>query len=302
MSSIFYNPEIFNNYSALDLIAMPISTMQQPELLLYFSHVKFTSISLFGLKLDLSANVNVAVEYIATPAHIVFKAITFSYLILMSICLLMPTAYLAQKDSALNIEYNTVTLFAECEKELFSVEDLLYLFLLFGFLVLSYFGFLFLFMSVEYSEILFLLFAAPIIVFSLILIPLNLIFDFGLTFIMYLRGASTSSSICLELIYDYIGVIAFFTRLIVQFIRIILMFIVFFMMHKAVIHFYFPERVFMFSSQTFSSIVQTENTHINYIFLLCMFILVKVGYWCFELMHALFILIVQFLAFFVIVF
>ena len=70
---------------------------------------------------------------------------------------------------------------------------------------------------------------------SLIFIPLNLLSDFGLLFLLYLRGASNTASFFFELAYDYIGVVAFFTRLVVQFVRLILMFVVYTMMHDTVL-------------------------------------------------------------------
>jgi hypothetical protein len=64
--------------------------------------------------------------------------------------------------------------------------------------------------------------------------PVNLLFDFGLLFVLYLRGSSNTSSFLAELGYDYIGIIAFFTRLVVQFVRLVLMFVVYCMMHDTV--------------------------------------------------------------------
>jgi Na+/proline symporter len=44
----------------------------------------------------------------------------------------------------------------------------------------------------------------------LIGVPLNLLYDFGAFFLLYLRGVSTTKVLLFELAYDYIGVIAFF--------------------------------------------------------------------------------------------
>jgi hypothetical protein len=72
------------------------------------------------------------------------------------------------------------------------------------------------------------------IFYFIVLIPFNLLYDFGFFFVAYLRGASNTSSLFFEFVYDYIGVIAFFTRLLVQFVRLILMFVVYCMMHDTV--------------------------------------------------------------------
>jgi hypothetical protein len=64
----------------------------------------------------------------------------------------------------------------------------------------------------------------------------NLIFDFGALFVAYLRGVvNTFSFFFFEVIYDYTGVAAFFTRLFVQAVRIILTFVVYCTMHDEVI-------------------------------------------------------------------
>jgi hypothetical protein len=66
-------------------------------------------------------------------------------------------------------------------------------------------------------------------------LPLNLLFDFGLSFLVFLRGGSASSSFILEVIFDYIGILAFFIRLTVQLVRLLVMFFIFSVMHDAVV-------------------------------------------------------------------
>jgi len=79
----------------------------------------------------------------------------------------------------------------------------------------------------------------------IILIPFNLLYDFGLFFLAYLRGSSNTSSLFFECVYDYIGIIAFFTRLIVQFVRLILMFVVYCLMHDTVMLQVFSQKNFL---------------------------------------------------------
>jgi hypothetical protein len=134
-----------------------------------------------------------------------------------------------------DIEYSSANLSAEAEKELFSVDDATCLFLLLFFVFASYFGFFAVVVDINYVEFLTFFASLPFVALTLLLMPVNLLFDFGLLFVAYLRGVANTSSFFFELVYDYIGIAAFFTRLAVQFVRLILMFVVYCMMHDTVV-------------------------------------------------------------------
>lgn len=141
-----------------------------------------------------------------------------------------------------DVDYSIANMSAEAEKELFAIDDATCLFLLLFFMFVSYFGFFAIVVDVNYMEFLSFFASVPFVVLILLLMPCNLIFDFGTLFVAYLRGVANTSSFFFELVYDYIGVAAFFTRLFVQFVRIILMFVVYCMMHDAVILHVIPLR------------------------------------------------------------
>ena len=63
----------------------------------------------------------------------------------------------------------------------------------------------------------------PAAALGLALVPVSILYDFGICFVAYLRGVANTSSFFFELLYDYVGVVAFISRLLVQFIRIALM-------------------------------------------------------------------------------
>jgi len=100
----------------------------------------------------------------------------------------------------------------------------------------------------------------------IIFIPFNLLFDFGLFFIAYLRGSSNTSSLFFECVYDYIGVIAFFTRLIVQFVRLILMFVVYCLMHDTVMLQVFSQKNFLLNDSFFEDLnsIQSNGYSISF--------------------------------------
>lgn len=63
---------------------------------------------------------------------------------------------------------------------------------------------------------------------TILTIPVRLLWDFGLAFGMYVRGAASSSNLVVEAFFDIIGVIIIFTRFVVQNIRFLLVFVAFF--------------------------------------------------------------------------
>lgn len=63
---------------------------------------------------------------------------------------------------------------------------------------------------------------------TILTIPVRLLWDFGLAFGMYVRGAASSSNLVVEAFFDIIGVVIIFTRFIVQNIRFLMVFVAFF--------------------------------------------------------------------------
>jgi hypothetical protein len=66
------------------------------------------------------------------------------------------------------------------------------------------------------------------IMITILTIPVRLLWDFGLSFAMYVRGAASSKNLIVEAFFDVIGVIIIFTRFIVQNIRFLMVFVAFF--------------------------------------------------------------------------
>lgn len=69
----------------------------------------------------------------------------------------------------------------------------------------------------------------------MISIPVKLLIDMGAAFLMYIRGASNSSNLITELVFDTIGVIIVFTRFILQNIRLVLVFLAYFELFEWVV-------------------------------------------------------------------
>lgn len=201
-----------------------------------------------------------------------------------------------------DVDFTVSSLSSEAEKELFSIDDATSLCLTLFFFFGVYFGFFLVNCLLPYSEGMSFLLPMPFVLVSLILVPVNLVFDFGLLFVAYLRGASNTSSIFFELVYDYIGVAAFFTRLVVQFVRIVLMIVVYMMMCETVLLNYAPSRSFVAGDSFMDELSCLCPTIDSVSYFLVVVLPARLGYWLYEVLHTFFVVTVQFMAFFTIVF
>lgn len=208
----------------------------------------------------------------------------------------------AKEEWAADVEQAISNTTVEAEKEIFAADDAVYLFLGFIFIFGAYFGFLALSGTTNASEATFFFWALPLVVASLIFIPINLLSDFGLLFLLYLRGASNTASFFFELAYDYIGVVAFFTRLVVQFVRLILMFVVYSMMHDTVMlqlvaHWFLPA-----GDSFYDEIMNIQFTSGSISYFLTVALPCRLSYWTYEVIHTFFVVTAQLAAFFTIAF
>jgi len=93
-------------------------------------------------------------------------------------------------------------------------------------------------------ELIFVFYLFPLLYFIIVGIPSFLIYDFGIFFLIYLKGVGSSSIIIFELLFDYIAVIIFYTRIIVQGVRLVLMLFTYISMHDLVLFFSFNQKNF----------------------------------------------------------
>lgn len=207
-----------------------------------------------------------------------------------------------QEEGAVDMEFSVTNLTIEAEKELFAVEDAKYAVIIFIAFFSTYFGISLCVLGPTWNAAFFFFGLVPLTLFLVFGMPCNLLYDFGLLMSLYLRGASNTKYYFFELIYDYIGIIAFFTRLIVQFVRIGLIFVVYCMMHDTVVlqgisyHFipvgdsFLGEIAAMsFNAHSISYYLVTVLPH-------------RLLYWGYEVVHTFFVATAQFAAFFTIAF
>lgn len=116
----------------------------------------------------------------------------------------------------------------ESEEELGSLDDsftVIFLFLIvFGWFFCLSLSYSFLF----YSQLTLFGVGAVILISFILLTPFSTLIDFGVAFTTYIRGASSSSNLIVECVFDIIGTLVVFTRFVVQNIRFVLIFFAYF--------------------------------------------------------------------------
>ena len=133
-------------------------------------------------------------------------------------------------------------------------------------------------------------------------IPTFLIFDFGIFFLAYLRGVGDKSNFFYELMFDYIAVIIFYTRILVQGIRLVLMLFTYASMHDLVLFFYFGNGFFFCLDDVSSNFLNNFTSLDSFSYFFFFKIIGIIFYWIYEILHTFFVVTVQFSAFFAIVF
>jgi len=190
----------------------------------------------------------------------------------------------------------------ESEKEITSYDDIVLALIV----IIYIFGWYFYvncwsIMSVM-PELVLVFYLFPGLYFVIIGIPTFLMWDFGIFFLAYLRGIGPSPVLVFELVYDYIAVIIFYTRILVQGVRLVLMLFTYISMHDLIVFFSFSQKIF-FGSEMFMEELSSLNITLDTLSYFILFSLPgKFIYWIYEILHTFFVVTVQFIAFFAIVF
>jgi hypothetical protein len=96
-------------------------------------------------------------------------------------------------------------------------------------------------------EIGFLFYLFPGLYFIILGMPTAILYDCGIYFVTYLRGVGKTYVITVETVFDYIQVLIFYTRIMVQGVRLVMMLGVFAGCHEFVMFFSIPQKAFISS-------------------------------------------------------
>lgn len=193
---------------------------------------------------------------------------------------------------------NSLTI--ESEEEIASVDDTVVLLVVIFFIFGWFFFFNYLNILTFLGEVMFIFLFLPLLMYILFLIPIYLLFDYGMHFLTYLRGAGSTSSLFMEFIYDCIAFLAFFIRLSVQNVRLLLITLTFFSLYEFIL-FFVNINWFNSNFEQLDKLISASNgMQTSYYYFL--YVINKLIYWIYELLHTFFVTIAQFVAFFAMVF
>lgn len=203
-------------------------------------------------------------------------------------------------ESTMDSDYLISAMTVESEEEIASVDDLslgLYLLVfLFGWYFYMNGSFILSFLP----EVAVIFYNLPTLGYLIIFVPLLLLYDFGIFFLSYLRGSSSTLSLMMELLYDYIAIAAFFIRLLVQNVRILLMIFVYFSFYEYVQFYAYMDFAF-FNYETFWEFKDYNSSEFSSFYFLLNLANYAI-YLIYELLHTFFVVTAQFTAFFAMVF
>jgi len=277
--SRYFHPELyFVNDSVVNTLVLP-----------YTSHILF------------SMKNNIMTESYMSPVFLLINLFINAYIILLLIVFFFSYYNNSSKDeNTVDQDYLVAAMTVEAEEEIASIDDMAVSLFLLVFIFSWFFYTNSIFILSNIPEIAVLFYNIPFLYYMIILIPTGLMYDFGIHFAAYLRGASSTASFAMELLYDYIAVGAFYIRLLVQNVRLILMTLVFFSLYECILVFV------SFTSWVGNNEVLWEtntNNHTNYS---SYYYLIRIPsqlvYWIYELLHTFFVVTAQFVAFFAMIF
>lgn len=240
---------------------------------------------------DLIANINqyfiiINVFTLFTKQFYFLTYILNYYIIMFLLFLIFSFSLLRWQLFSAQFNFIYLLLLTENEKELNAADDLIYVFV--SFLLIFIYNFsIYSFFSFTNVNLTFLYFMFFNLFFILISIPLNVLVDYGFYFCIYIRGCSNSLIISYEIILDYINILAYWLRIIIQLIRLIVIFVTFYTFNEMYCEYYYYYVLIFNPLTTFSQI--SYNLIINIMYFLI--------HWFFEFWHLLFIFLLQSIAF-----
>jgi len=273
-----------------------------PEIFFINNNINSTFFSYFSdLYVTLFNNTNVEVFFspIILLPQLIFIAFFFSLFLNFYFSYYTSNT---NEENTIDVDFLMNSATVESEKEISSFDDIILTFLVL-FYTFGWYFYIHCWSLLNFMpELIFVFYLFPLLYFIIVGIPTFLIYDFGIFFLIYLKGVGSSSIIIFELLFDYIAVIIFYTRIIVQGVRLVLMLFTYISMHDLVLFFSFNQKIFL----EYDSLWEEFNSFSFNFDSLTYFILFSLPgrflYWIYEILHTFFVVTVQFAAFFAIVF
>lgn len=277
--------------------------IHHPELCLLSQQINESYFSSLVGSLTLVLNENVDIETILTP-YMVFVHFLF---VLCIVCLFI-TMYCSfftsfvKEEVTIDYDYILATTSVEAEKEVATYDDLILTFIVVCSVVGWYFYLHCWTLISNIPEFAILWYFLPLLYWIIFGIPLFMLNDFGAAFASYLRGVGGSSLLLYELLYDFIALIIYFTRIMVQGVRIILVTFTYVSLNDFVLYFSYDQTWFLQHESFWDDLSEITLSLDSVSYFLFATLPGRLLYWMYELLHTFFVVTAQCVSFFVIVF
>jgi len=187
--------------------------------------------------------------------------------------------------------FSKLTILNEVEKEVGPVDD----FIFFSLLFITTIGF---FIFITINVIIFhsnfftwINTSFALLGFLFLTLPINLFFDYGISFVAYIKGSASGSNFIKELVFDIIGTFTVFIRFIIQNIRFLFILLAIFELLEWVIN---NTNNLIFSNialqNNFFTEINNNNSNINVLIINSILFIFAYFYY---FLHLLFLLLVQ---------
>jgi len=270
----FFKNQIYNNYYVEFLSDITLSSIQYLE-----SQSLITPIMLYPQLLFI--------------AYVAFFFVSFYFSFYTNA---------SKEESTVDADYLSASVTVESEKELGSVDDMLLMILTMYYIFGWYFYLYFWSVFSETPEMAALCMFLPVLGYTICSIPIHMIFDFGLVFIVYIKGGSPSISMIAEFFFDYIAMIAYFVRVLIQGIRLVLMFATYVAMHDYVLYMDYTHNFLPGNESFWEELSNVNATASSLTYFILGVIPGQIVNWIYEIFHCFFVVTGQIIAYFGMVF
>lgn len=260
----------------------------------YYNYFSNFYVSLYSLNIS---------ESFLTPVMIIFQFF-FIFLLILGFLMVYFNYYgsVSSEENLIDHDYLIFNITIEAEEEIGSIDDMLLSSVILLYIFLWFFW-IYSWSSIGITPKLTMsVYLFPFIYYIIIFIPFSLLYDYGLYFLTYLNGVGKSSTLIVELMFDYIAVSIFYLRLIVQNVRLAFMLFTFIELHELVIFYNLDKNLFPINESFVDSWDNVKTYHNSSNFYLLYTVPALLLKWLYELFHTFFMVIFQFIAFFAMIF
>ena len=278
-------------------------SIYHPEFTLISNQCSQSFMAKYLTSFNLALHELVETERLLTPISTIIDFVFLTFLVALFISIYFSYFTTSVKEEVtIDYDYMSASGTVEAEKEITSMDDILMGIIIVLYLVGWYFYVHCWTLISNLPELMLLFYLLPGLFFIIILMPVNLIFDFGGLFLAYLRGVGATPLILYELMFDYIAVLIFGVRILVQGVRIILMIFTYASMHDLVMLMYCGNFTFLAYENFWDELAAVSFNLKSVSWYLISTLPARLMYWIYEVLHTFFVLTGQCLAFFAIVF